>query len=151
MKLPLAILFCCIIYSCKIKNGVNPKPHYIYENITKFDSTLKDTSKRILLLWDSYSSSIKYAYSNWLYSSQVVKYLEKDYYVFIFNKEHIYDSSPIFRPDYQHLKKYNPDLRFPFLVLIDKQGRTHEVPYEYYFHNKNATAILEFLRLLPED
>ena len=151
MKIPLVILFCLIIFSYKIKNTINSEPFYIYENIKKFDSTLKDSTKRILILWDSYGSSIKYAYSNWLLSSQVNKYLEKDYAVFIFNYEHIYDSGTISRADYKHLKKYNPDLKFPFLVLIDNQRRIHEVPYKYYFHNKDSTAILDFLKLLPEN
>lgn len=125
-----------------------PKPFYYYNDITNFNEKYKDSTKNILILFDSYTSSIKYSYTNWLESDSVKNFLIPNFLVFIFNIEDISKQSPISIESYQFLEKFNPELGYPHLTFINKKREVKTVPKECYYHSKNENAIISFLESL---
>ena len=132
------------------KNLLVKKVNFYFNDTSAFNVTYGDTSKMILILYDSYGSSIRYSYSNWLISDSVKNFMGDKYSIFVFYLEVILRRNPKSTGSYFVLEKFNPQGLFPFLVHLDKTRQIREIPHQFYYHNKNEKAIIEFLDSLEK-
>jgi hypothetical protein len=150
MKLFITILIIPITFQfCTLQNkesDMEIKPNYIIDNeltsdeiLSSFNKIYKDSTNKILVIFDAGVSSTQYNYLDLLLSDSVTNEIAKNYIFFAFFIERIDDEG------HEIILEINKDYKWPMLVVIDESRNAIEVPSKLYVARKDSWELLKYL------